>query len=56
MRRIAMDEGERAPHLPVAKCRKPPGLRGGIVLDPPTDGVNYEHIGETRDHGLSPGP
>src|SRR5215218_3866818 len=56
MRRIAMYAGERAPNLLVAKRREPPGLRGGIVLDPFTNGVNYEHVGEARDHSLAPGP
>ena len=48
-----MNQRECASHLLVPKRCQPSDLGSGIALDPPSDRVNHEDIGEARDDRLS---
>jgi hypothetical protein len=51
-----MDKRDGAADLLVLERAEPTCLRGGVLLNPRSDGLDYQHIGETGDYCLSAGP
>jgi hypothetical protein len=55
-RRLAVDQRDSAPELPIPERAEPSRLRGGILLDPSPDGLDHEDVGEAGDDRLAPRP